>query len=102
MLLSSLTVLIAALPLAVLGGEFPTYNGVVGGAPPDIHINQEINQEVLETPPGDVITRAGSLRYHENTGVCGETPSLDLPPPCKLTSGQKRPPACTQRQAMQT
>ena len=101
MLLSSLTVLIAALPLAVLGGEFPTYDGVVGGAPPDVHINQDIGQEVLETP-GDVVTQAGSLRYVENNGVCGEIPPSNLLPVCMLTTRQKRPPACTRLQATRT
>jgi len=102
MLLSSLTVLIAALPFAVLGGEFPTYNGIVGGAPPDVLVNQDVGQEVLETPAGDVITQAGSLRYVENSGVCGESPSPNLPPPRMLTPRQKLPPACTQLQAMRT
>ena len=102
MLLSSLTVLIAALPLAVLGGEFPTYNGVIGGAPPDVHINQEIGQEVLGTPAGDGVTQAGSLRYVENSGVCGEIPPPNPPPVCMLTTRQKRPPACTQLQATRT
>ena len=102
MLLSSLTVLIAALPLTVLGGEFPTYNGIPGGAPPDVSISPDFSQEVLETPAEDVVTKAGALRYVENSGVCGETPPFKLLPVHMLTSGQKRPPACTQPQAMRT
>jgi len=87
MLLSSLTILITVLPLVVFGGEFPTYDGVVGGVPPDVQINQEVGQEVLETPAGDAVTQAGSLRYVENSGVCGEYPPLIPSPPCMLTSG---------------
>ena len=98
MLLSSLTTLIATLPLAVLGGEFPTYNGVVGGAP----INGRVNLKVSGTPPGDVVTQAGALRYVENSGVCGETPPMKLPRARILTPGQKRPPACTQLRGMRT
>jgi len=73
MLLSSLTILVAVLPLAVLGGEFPTYNGVIGGVPPSVSVTQDFNQEVFETPAEDVVTQAGSLRYVENSGVCGES-----------------------------
>jgi len=98
MLLPFLTILIATLPLAVLGGEFPSYNGVVGGAP----INGRVDRKVSATPPGDVVTRAGALRYVENSGVCGEFPLMKLLPACMLTPGQKRPPPCTQPQAMQT
>ena len=68
MLLSSLTVLITALPLAVLGGEFPNYNGVPGGAP----ASGPVKHKVTLTAPGDVVTKAGALRYVENSGVCGE------------------------------
>jgi len=74
MLFSSLTVLTAALPLAVLGGVLPTYNGAIDGVPPNVHIDREVTQEVLGIPGGDVVTQAGSLRYVENSGVCGETP----------------------------
>ena len=91
MLLSPLAVLIAALPLAVLGGEFPTYNGVVGGVPPDVHTNQEIGQEVLETPAGDVVTQAGSLRYVENSGVCGKSPPLNHRQPVCSPQGRNNP-----------
>ena len=68
MLLSSLTVLITALPLAVLGGEFPNYNGVPGGVP----ASGPARQKVTLTALGDVVTKAGALRYVENSGVCGE------------------------------
>ena len=96
MLLSPLIVIIAALPLAVLCGVLPTHNRVIGVAPPDVLVNQE----VLGIPAGDVVTQAGSLRYVENSGVCGETHLLNPPPACMLTTGQKRPAACTQLQAM--
>jgi len=82
MLLSSLAVLITALPLAVLGGEFPSYNGVPGGAP----TNGPVRQKLTVTPPGDVVTKAGKLRYVENNGVCGEVPPLKLLPTCALTT----------------
>ena len=75
MLLSSLTVLIAALPLTVFGGEFPSYDGVIGAVPPDVPVIQDFSQEVLESPAENVVTQAGSLRYVENSGVCGESPS---------------------------
>ena len=101
MLLSSLTVLIAALPLSVLGGEFPTYDGIIGGVPPDLPVGQDFNQEILETPT-DVVIQAGGLRYIENNGVCGETPPARLLSDYMLTSEQKRPPACTQLQVMRT
>ena len=102
MLLSSLTVLIAALPLAVLGGEFPTYDGIIGGAPPDLPVSQDFSQEIFETPTEDVVTQAGGLRYVENSGVCGESLLLNLPPAYMLTPGQRRPPACTRLQATRT
>jgi len=76
MLLSSLTVLIAALPLAVLGGEFPVYNGVIGGAP----TNAGVNRKVSKTPTEGVVAQAGALRYVENSGVCGETPPPEVTP----------------------
>ena len=95
MLLSSLTVLVAALPLAVLGGQFPAYNGVIGGAPTNVTVNQK-----AETPTGGVVAQAGALRYVENSGVCGETLLPELFPACVLTTRQKLPPACTQHQAM--
>ena len=102
MLLSSLAVLIAALPLAVFGGEFPIYDGVIGGTPPDLLVGQDFSQEVLGTPTGDVVTQDGGLRYVENSGVCGRSSLLNLLPVRMLILGQKRPPACTQLQAMQT
>jgi len=102
MLLSSLTVLIAALPLAVFGGEFPTFGGGIGGAPPDVSVIQDFSQEVFDTPAEDIVTQAGSLRYVENSGVCGESLLLNLPPAYMLIPGQKQPPACTQLQVMRT
>ena len=98
MLLSFLTVLIAALPLAVLGGEFPTHNGVVGGVP----AGARVYQKVSGTPPGDVVAKAGSLRYVENTGVCGEPLPMKFLLASMLTTRQKRPQACTQLQATRT
>jgi len=93
MLLSSLTALIAALPLAVLGGEFPVHNGVIGGAPRNVNVSQKV-------PDTPVDAKAGALRYVENSGVCGETSLPKLPPACMLTTRQKLPPACTQLQGM--
>jgi len=98
MLLSSLAVLVAALPLAVLGGQFPVYNGVIGGAP----TNVTVNKKVSETPTEGVVAQAGALRYVENSGVCGEAPLPKLLPTCVLITRQKLPPACTQLQAMRT
>jgi hypothetical protein len=98
MLLSSLAVLVAALPLAVLGGEIPVYNGVIGGAP----INVTVNQKVLETLADDLVTQTSVLRYVENSGVCGKIPLLKLLPACMLIAQQKPPPACIQLQAMRT
>jgi len=74
MLFSSLTLLIAAPPLAVFGGVLPADNGVIDGAPPNVHIDREVTQGVLGIPGGDVVTQVGSMRYVENSGVCGETP----------------------------
>jgi len=98
MLLSSVVVLVAALPVAVLGGEFPVYDGVIGGAP----INVAAKEKDSETTAGNVASRAGGLRYLENSGVCGRTPLPTLLPVYVLITRQKPPPACTQLQAMQT
>ncbi|KAF9644836.1 serine carboxypeptidase [Thelephora ganbajun] len=69
MLLSSLAVLVAALPIAVLGGEFPVYNGVVGGAP----INVTVKEKVSEISVQDFVAQAGALRFVANSGVCETT-----------------------------
>ena len=98
MLLSSLTILIAALPLAVLGGQFPVYNGIIGGAPTKVTVDQKVS----EPPTEGVVTQAGALRYVENSGVCGETPLPKLLLACVLITQQKLPPACIQLQAMRT
>lgn len=95
MLLSSLTALVAALPLLVLGGEFPVYNGVVGGAPINVTVNQK-------GPADNVVAQAGALRYVENSGVCGKTTLPKSLPACVLTVRQKPPPACTRLRVMRT
>ena len=98
MLLASLTVLIAALPLAVLCGEFPVYNGIIGGAA----TNATVNQKVSKAPPEGVVAQAGALRYVENSGVCGRFPLPKLLPAYVLITQQKLLPGCTQLQAMRT
>ena len=72
MLLSSLVVLVVA-----LGGEFPVYSGLVGGAP----INDSVSERVSEIL-GDVSPWAGALRHVENSGICGGTSLLKLLPAC--------------------
>ncbi|KAF9644244.1 alpha/beta-hydrolase [Thelephora ganbajun] len=72
MLLSSLAVLVAALPIAALGGEFPVYNGVVGGAP----VNVTVKEKVSEIAVHDFVAQAGTLRYVANSGVCETTPGV--------------------------
>lgn len=67
----SLAILVATLPITALGGEFPVYNGVVGGEPPNV----AFYEKGPEFPPDDAVTRAGVLRYVENSGVCGDAPS---------------------------
>lgn len=65
-MLLSLTILAAALPAVVLGGEFPVINGVVGGTPPDATFSER------DSDPTDV--GIVGLRYVENSGVCGKIP----------------------------
>lgn len=93
-MLLSLTILAAALPAVVLGGEFPVINGVVGGTPPDATFSER------DSDPTDV--GIVGLRYVENSGVCGETPLPKLFPSYVLTQKQRPPPACTRLQVMRT
>ena len=99
MLLSSLAVLVAALPLAVLGGEFPVHNGVVGGAPADAIVDQKVSETLVEDNP---VYQAGNLRYVENSGVCGGTPLRKLLSPYMLIVRQKPPLGSTQLQVTRT
>lgn len=71
MYFSSLTILAATLPIAVLGREFPVYNGVVGGEPPNV----AFYEKGPEFPADSAVPRAGVLRYVGNSGVCGDAPS---------------------------
>ena len=97
-MLLSLTVLITVLPIIVLGGEFPVHNGVVGGAP----INIDVDERVPEIIGDDSSAKVGGLRYVENSGVCGMTPLQKLLPTRMLITRQKPHPASTQLQAMRT
>lgn len=71
-MLFSLVTLLAALPIAVLGREFPAYDGVIGGVPPTVPFNDEVSEFVVE----DATYKPGSLRYIENSGVCETTPGV--------------------------
>lgn len=71
-LLFPLTILVAALPTIVLGGEFPVHNGVVGGPPAK---NPTSLEGLTETVVDEVASQLGGLRYVENSGVCGNTHS---------------------------
>lgn len=98
MLLSSLAIFVAALPLTVLGGEFPAHNGVVGGAPINLTVAQGFPKTLVEY----LSVEAGRLRYVENSGVCGRAPLLKSLPALVLITRQKPPPGSTQLQATQT
>jgi len=75
MLLFSLAILLAALPVAVLGGQIPVYNGVPGGAPTNV-ITEKVFSEIAVD---SVSTNVGGLRYVENSGVCGRSPPQKFP-----------------------
>jgi hypothetical protein len=98
MLLSSFAVILAALPLAVLGGQFPAFNGVIGGPP----INVTIDKKVPETLTNVPAPKPCALRYVENSGVCGMFPLRKLLPTCVLITRQKPPLVSTQLQATRT
>ncbi|KAF9788629.1 serine carboxypeptidase [Thelephora terrestris] len=66
-MLLSLTLLAAALPSLVLGGEFPAFNGVVGGTPPNAAFSER-NTDI------DECSIVG-MRYVES-GVCETTPGV--------------------------
>jgi hypothetical protein len=76
-MLFSLAVLVAALPVTVLGGEFPVIEGVIGGTPSNITTLESVSELAVD----DVISPVGTLRYRENTGVCGNPFLLHITAP---------------------
>ena len=95
MLLSSLTALIAVLPIAVLGGQLHAYNKFHRRASPST-----IELNARRSVANDTPIEPGTLRYVENTGICGRIPLLMLSPAYLLIMRQKPPPVCTRLQDM--
>ena len=80
-------VLVVALPLAVLGGEFPVHNGVVGGAPTNVTVDWGVSDTLASNFPA----QAGGLRYVENSGVCGRAPPLSYYQPVYSSHDRNHP-----------
>ncbi|CAE6425046.1 hypothetical protein ACGC1H_004823 [Rhizoctonia solani] len=61
-----------------LAGQFPEFNGIVGGVPKD----STLKAAMLAATEPDAATlpttiTPGKLRYKENTGICETTPGVD-------------------------
>jgi hypothetical protein len=67
-MLLSLTILVAALPAVVFGWR---QDSVVGREPVDAIIREKVTRIAVD----GAVNQTSRLRYVENSGVCGNTPS---------------------------